>query len=77
MIGQEYPHIVCRSIDVQLSEQQPVLVKQLMTELVSKSPSFAVAYRGYERWVQTYERVQLEAREKRNYRCGCAMAVCI
>ena len=64
VIGQEYPHIVCRSIDVQLSEQQPVLVKQLMTELVSKSPSFAVAYRGYERWVQTYERVQLEAREE-------------
>ncbi len=64
VIGQEYPHIVCRSIDVQLSEKQPVLVKQLVTELVSKSPSFAVAYRGYERWVQTYGRVQLEAREE-------------
>jgi acyl transferase domain-containing protein len=64
VIGQEYPHIVCRSIDVQLSAKQQVLVKQLVTELVSKSPSFAVAYRGYERWVQTYERVQLEAREE-------------
>jgi len=64
VIGQEYPHIVCRSIDVQLPEKQPALVKQLASELVSKHQSFAVAYRGYERWVQTYERVQLEPREE-------------
>ncbi len=64
VIGQEYPHLVCRNIDIQLPAQegqlkQSVLVTQLASELESKSPSFAVAYRGYERWVQTYERVQL------------------
>ena len=69
VIGQEYPHIVCRSIDIQLRAQeeqlkQSVLVKQLASELESKSPSFAVAYRGYERWVQTYERVQLDQRDE-------------
>ena len=69
VIGQEYPHIVCRSIDIQLPAQegqlkQSVLVKQLASELASKSPSFAVAYRGYERWVQTYERVQLDQRDE-------------
>jgi acyl transferase domain-containing protein len=66
VIGQEYPHIVCRSIDIQQPSQkrQPILVKQLATELQSKSRSFAVAYRGYDRWEQTYERVQLDQRDE-------------
>jgi NAD(P)-dependent dehydrogenase (short-subunit alcohol dehydrogenase family)/acyl carrier protein len=63
VIGQEYPHMVCRNIDVQLPARS-ALVKQLARELENKGESFAVAYRGYERWVQTYERVHLEARDK-------------
>ena len=63
VIGQEYPHMVCRSIDIQLPVRS-ALVKQLAREVDSKGETFAVAYRGYERWVQTYERVQLEARDK-------------
>ena len=63
VIGQEYPHMVCRNIDVQLPARS-VLVKQLAREVESKGESFAVAYRSYERWVQTYERVQFEARDK-------------
>ena len=62
-IGQEYPHLVCRNIDVQLPARSD-LAKQLARELESKSESFAVAYRGYERWVQTYERIQIDARDE-------------
>jgi amino acid adenylation domain-containing protein len=63
VIGQEYPHLVCRNIDIQLPARSN-LVKQLAKELENKSENFAVAYRGYERWVLTYERVQLQARDE-------------
>jgi amino acid adenylation domain-containing protein len=69
VIGQEYPHITCRSIDIQLPSREgqvklSSVVKQLATELESKAPSISVAYRGYDRWVQAYERAQLDERDK-------------
>ncbi|MEH1980835.1 MAG: acyltransferase domain-containing protein [Nostoc sp.] len=62
VIGQEYPNISCRSIDVVL----PIITKgeqfidQLLWELRAKSTDIVVAYRGLHRWVQTFEPVRLE-----------------
>ena len=62
VIGQEYPHINCQSIDVVLDgpRQQATIVKQLFAELLSESAERIVAYRGRYRWVQTYEHVKLD-----------------
>ncbi len=60
VIGQEYPNINCRSIDVVLHGQQAIIGKQLIDELLSESSDRIVAYRGRYRWVQTYEHVTLD-----------------
>jgi acyl transferase domain-containing protein/thioesterase domain-containing protein/acyl carrier protein len=62
VIGQEYPNISCRSIDVVLpiSTQGEQLIDQLLWELRAKSTDVVVAYRGLHRWVQTFEPVRLE-----------------
>jgi acyl transferase domain-containing protein/acyl carrier protein len=65
VIPQEYSNIKCRSIDViiPLSEswQEKKFVEQLLTELKANSSDSVIAYRGLERWVQTFESVQLDA----------------
>ncbi|MEH1791679.1 beta-ketoacyl synthase N-terminal-like domain-containing protein [Nostoc sp.] len=65
VIPQEYSNIKCRSIDViiPLSEswQEEKFVEQLLTELQANSSDSVIAYRGLERWVQTFESVQLDA----------------
>ncbi|MBV9388049.1 MAG: SDR family NAD(P)-dependent oxidoreductase [Chroococcidiopsidaceae cyanobacterium CP_BM_ER_R8_30] len=68
VIPQEYPHIICRSIDVVIpssaSQKQEKLIDQLLAEL--KTPTFdnVVAYRGEYRWVQTFEPVRLDGAAK-------------
>jgi non-ribosomal peptide synthase protein (TIGR01720 family) len=63
VIGQEYPRINCRSIDVVLDERRPAaIVKQLLDELLSENTERIVAYRGRYRWVQVYEHVKLDHR---------------
>ncbi|MEH2082703.1 MAG: beta-ketoacyl synthase N-terminal-like domain-containing protein [Nostoc sp.] len=69
VIPQEYSNISCRSIDVALpkpaSWQEEKLVDYLLDELQIKSPEFFIAYRGLNRWVQTFEPVRLsEAKGK-------------
>ncbi|MEH2216148.1 MAG: beta-ketoacyl synthase N-terminal-like domain-containing protein [Nostoc sp.] len=65
VIPQEYSNIKCHSIDViiPLSEswQEEKFVEQLLTELKANSSDSVIAYRGLERWVQTFESVQLDA----------------
>ncbi|BDA68748.1 beta-ketoacyl synthase [Calothrix sp. PCC 7716] len=65
VISQEYLNIKCRSIDVTIplsgSWQEEKFVEQLLTEIKANSPDSVTAYRGWERWVQTFEPVQLEA----------------
>jgi non-ribosomal peptide synthase protein (TIGR01720 family) len=67
VIGQEYPHINCRSIDVVLHGSRPdqhaAIVSQLIDELLSENAEKIVAYRGRYRWVQTYEHVKLDRPE--------------
>jgi len=64
VIPQEYPNITCRSIDVVLPSsrtwQEEKLIDQLLTEITTQSDDFVIAYRGNQRWVQTFESVRLE-----------------
>lgn len=58
VIPQEYPEIICRSIDV--TRGAPQLVDQLANELTNKGVERVVAYRGRHRWVQSFEPLRLE-----------------
>jgi len=66
VIPQEYPYILCRSIDIQLppagSPQEQSLVGCLINEFLSEHDSTGVdiAYRGRYRWIKTYEPMRLE-----------------
>ncbi len=66
VIPQEYPHISCRLIDIQLPQNptlQDQFVRQVTTEIYAEfsehSGEALVAYRGPHRWVRTYEAVAL------------------
>nr|VFJ75372.1 MAG: Acyl transferase domain-containing protein [Candidatus Kentron sp. FW] len=63
-IGQEYPNLACRSIDIAIPaseiEIEPKLIDQLVEELISESSDLVVAYRGVHRWVQEFEPIRLE-----------------
>jgi len=65
VIPQEYSNVKCRSIDVTIplpgSWQEEKFVEQLLTELKANSSDSVIAYRGLERWVQTFEPVQFDA----------------
>lgn len=71
-IGQEYPNIICRSIDVVLPEsgtpEEEILIDQIGSELAIEESEKMVAYRMGDRWVQTFEPVRLEERNKTNLR---------
>ncbi|NEQ79120.1 MAG: SDR family oxidoreductase [Moorea sp. SIO2I5] len=63
VIPQEYPNITCRSIDVVLptrSWQQEKLTDQLLTELRFPISEQVIAYRGNNRWLQTFEPVRVD-----------------
>ena len=64
VISQEYPNISCCSIDVVLPTaggwQQEKLTDQLLTELRLPISERVIAYRGHNRWLQTFEPVRLE-----------------
>lgn len=68
VIPQEYPNITCRSIDIVLPEsdtlQMERSVDQLIAELATESPDTVVAYRDYDRWVQTFEPVHLDGSDE-------------
>src|SRR5262249_38269670 len=57
--GQEYPQVRSRYIDVIIPPtgfgHEERLIGQLIRDLSAKSADQVVAYRGYYRWVQTYE----------------------
>ncbi|WP_416212561.1 SDR family NAD(P)-dependent oxidoreductase [Nostoc sp. ChiQUE01b] len=64
VISQEYPNIICRSIDVVIpvseSWQEDKLTDQLLDELHTQTSDRVVAYRGNHRWAQTFEPVRLD-----------------
>ncbi|HUQ34164.1 MAG TPA: SDR family oxidoreductase [Pyrinomonadaceae bacterium] len=65
VIPQEYPHIICRSIDVIApapgSNPEERLIEQLLTEFMAETPETEIAYRLDQRWVRSFEPVRLEA----------------
>jgi phthiocerol/phenolphthiocerol synthesis type-I polyketide synthase E len=69
VIPQEYPHCTCRSIDVRLSaakaDQIREMAEQLIADFASPSTDAVVAYRGHDRWVQTFEPTRLEESDAR------------
>ncbi|MDF5721978.1 MAG: beta-ketoacyl synthase N-terminal-like domain-containing protein [Rhizonema sp. PD37] len=68
----EYPNITCRSIDIDLPLKQRAtekLINQLLAELTTKtSEDRVIAYRGFHRWVQDFQPVQLNGDVERNPR---------
>ena len=66
-IPQEYPNLTCRSIDIELprpgSWQEQQLADRLLTEFNSPSEELAIAFRGVNRWVQTFEPLRIEGSE--------------
>ncbi|NJN10674.1 MAG: SDR family oxidoreductase [Richelia sp. RM1_1_1] len=64
VIPQEYSHISCRSIDIDLfqvdSKQWQQSVDNLLLELVIKSDK-VIAYRGNQRWIQCFEPLPIES----------------
>ncbi|MCC5601617.1 type I polyketide synthase [Nostoc favosum] len=63
VIPQEYSNIRCRSIDIILplegSLQEEKLTNYLLKELTNPTFDSVIAYRGGNRWVQTFEPIQL------------------
>ncbi|MGE5341220.1 MAG: amino acid adenylation domain-containing protein [Candidatus Omnitrophota bacterium] len=55
VISQEYPHIICRSVDIDLCDNPENVAQNLLTELTACSPDRVIAYRGNQRWVQYFE----------------------
>ncbi len=66
VIGQEYHHINCRSVDVLLptsrTQSHPKIVAQLLRELHCSTTDQLLAYRGNQRWVQELEAVTVAPR---------------
>ncbi|MDF5706495.1 MAG: SDR family NAD(P)-dependent oxidoreductase [Nostoc sp. S4] len=64
VISQEYSNISCRSIDVILpspgSRQEEKLVEKLLTELTVSNSDKVIAYRGLNRWVQSFEPIRFD-----------------
>ncbi|MBD0264915.1 MAG: SDR family NAD(P)-dependent oxidoreductase, partial [Tolypothrix sp. Co-bin9] len=63
VIPQEYSNIRCRSIDIVLpgesSLQEQRLINLLLQEVIIPNSDSVIAYRGHNRWVQTFEQTQL------------------
>lgn len=61
VIPQEYPHVVCRSVDVKLGAiTESELAHLLLAELTSSRAEPIVVYRGRDRWVQHFEPLSIE-----------------
>jgi amino acid adenylation domain-containing protein len=56
VISQEYPHIICRSLDIDIDQNS---VETLFAELDTSPPDRVIAYRADTRWVQTFEPIKL------------------
>ena len=73
VIPQEYFNLMCKSVDVALpapgSWQEPKLVDRLLAECLSDTWSeTSVAYRGQQRWLQTFEAIRLDIANKTSLR---------
>ncbi|MCU0532558.1 MAG: SDR family oxidoreductase [Hydrococcus sp. Prado102] len=64
VIPQEYSNLTCQSIDLVLPSlddwSKDRLIDRLMAELSEEISDLAIAYRGNNRWVQTFEPIKLD-----------------
>lgn len=62
VIPQEYSHLACRIVDVELQPADKLaearLVKQILAESQTDSISSVVAYRGPHRWIQCFDLIR-------------------
>ena len=65
-IPNEYPNIICRSIDLawHKDDQTPYLIKQIVHESKLLSEDQVIAYRNRQRWVQTFKKITLASSNK-------------
>ncbi|BDA68747.1 beta-ketoacyl synthase [Calothrix sp. PCC 7716] len=68
VIPQEYSNIQCRNIDIVIplakSLQENKLTNFLLKEIISPATDSVIIYRGNQRWVQTFEPIQLHQSQK-------------
>jgi polyketide synthase PksJ len=70
VIPQEYPNIICRSVDLSFKGKRPGkvqqkrMIDQLIKEFTGNSLETVVAYRGNYRWVRTFEPQRLDGRQE-------------
>ncbi|MBZ4421924.1 type I polyketide synthase [Myxococcus sp. RHSTA-1-4] len=63
VVPQEYPHLTCRLADVApagIGMEASALAEHLLAELFAGAAEPVVAWRGRQRWVQTFEPLRLE-----------------
>jgi len=64
VVRQEYPNVLCRSIDLTLPEpgtwREEKLLELLLQEFNSDATDAEVAYRDNHRWVQSFEQIRSE-----------------
>jgi acyl transferase domain-containing protein len=69
VIPQEYPAVTCQCIDVMMpaigTPPATTVLDRLMAEIGANSPDMVLAYRGAQRWVQTFEATSLSSEAKR------------
>jgi acyl transferase domain-containing protein len=66
VLPQEYIHITCRCLDIDVAEATatlPDLVELLWHELRAQDNEPVIAYRGQIRWLQRYQAVRLDAHD--------------
>ncbi|HEX5757744.1 MAG TPA: SDR family oxidoreductase [Thermoanaerobaculia bacterium] len=59
VIPQEQPNLACRAIDLALEGEAAEIRAALLAELLAEAPEPVVAWRGGERWTQTFEALPL------------------
>jgi acyl transferase domain-containing protein len=68
VIPREYPHILCRSIDLLADDDLSSTIQDLILEPGMPHASRAIAYRAGYRWEQSFEPGSLPARTVKNVR---------
>jgi acyl transferase domain-containing protein/acyl carrier protein len=71
IIPHEHPHVICRAVDVELSALETDVegvVGQVLEEVAGGASDIIVAYRGRQRWMQTYEPVRVQEPEEERSR---------
>ncbi|HSE15898.1 MAG TPA: beta-ketoacyl synthase N-terminal-like domain-containing protein [Pyrinomonadaceae bacterium] len=60
VIPQEYANLTCRSVDVVNGGERDSLVDRLLAEFSAPREQAICAYRGRQRWVQTFDEIHLD-----------------